>query len=180
MTKLMKAEFHLAVSVPGSQYYACWLTVIASAYWILEYNRAMVIVISNACAFIPSQVVCCEKKRLIIHAFNQFMLLKMNPDKSLEVSIYRDSKVQQQEYLWKTISAENIKANRLMLHSRELRQTVNVRIACGRHEKNNTQSDGMADPASGCPTTPKTSQQNVQNRRYFDQHVFLSKHVLGI
>ncbi len=57
------AEFHLAASVSGSWYRACWLTVTLSCLTgTLEYNRAIVNVISNTCAFpvATSQTVCCE------------------------------------------------------------------------------------------------------------------------
>ncbi len=61
--KLMMAGFHLAASVSGSWYRACWPTVTLS--WLtgtLEQNRAIVNVISNICAFptVTYQNVCCE------------------------------------------------------------------------------------------------------------------------
>ena len=53
----MNDEFHLAALVSGCWHCACWLTV--TAYW----DKAIVNVISNACAFptMTSQNVCCEK-----------------------------------------------------------------------------------------------------------------------
>lgn len=55
------AEFHLTVSVPGSCYCACWLT------GVLEYNGAIVNVISNTCAFpaMTSQSLCRVKGLLL-------------------------------------------------------------------------------------------------------------------
>ncbi len=61
--KLMMAEFHFAVSVSGSRYCACRLTVTLS--WLtgtFEYNRDIVNAISNTCAFPTMTSVCSEKK----------------------------------------------------------------------------------------------------------------------
>ncbi len=68
ITLLMMAEFHLAASVSGSQYCACWLTV--TAYWDFLGLRVII-------------SVCCEKGSLFGYPLVRSCVLPLTDEKCL-------------------------------------------------------------------------------------------------